>query len=79
LRRETSAGQPPILVIEDDPPIAAGIVRGLSHAGFSVELATDGERGAALGLAEEFARSAGTPSCSTSTPAPCRSAPPRSR
>jgi DNA-binding response OmpR family regulator len=32
----------PILVVEDDPPIAAGIVRGLKHAGFQVSLATDG-------------------------------------
>ena len=55
LRREATSGETRILVIEDDPPIAAGIVRGLTHAGFSVELATDGERGAALGLAEPFA------------------------
>lgn len=52
MRRESETR---ILVVEDDPPIAAGIVRGLTHAGFSVELATDGERGAALGLAEAFA------------------------
>ncbi|RKH71223.1 DNA-binding response regulator [Corallococcus interemptor] len=32
----------PILVVEDDPPIAAGIVRGLKLAGFQVTLATDG-------------------------------------
>ena len=44
-----------ILVIEDDPPIAAGVVRGLTHAGFVVELACDGDRGAALGLSGEFA------------------------
>lgn len=44
-----------ILVIEDDPPIAAGVVRGLTHAGFAVELASDGDRGAALGLSGEFA------------------------
>ncbi|MFY0568781.1 response regulator transcription factor [Archangium lansingense] len=32
----------PILVVEDDPPIASGIVRGLKLAGFEVSLATDG-------------------------------------
>lgn len=31
-----------ILVVEDDAPIAAGIVRGLKLAGFQVSLATDG-------------------------------------
>jgi DNA-binding response OmpR family regulator len=31
-----------ILVVEDDPPIAAGIVRGLKSAGFQVSLAPDG-------------------------------------
>lgn len=46
---------PRILVVEDDPPIAAGVVRGLTHAGFAVELASDGARGAALGLAGGFA------------------------
>lgn len=54
MRRDPTADTR-ILVIEDDPPIAAGIVRGLTHVGFSVELAADGERGAALGLAEPFA------------------------
>jgi DNA-binding response OmpR family regulator len=33
----------PILVVEDDPPIAAGLVRGLKLAGFQVVLATDGQ------------------------------------
>lgn len=33
----------PILVVEDDPPIAAGLVRGLKRAGFQVSLATDGD------------------------------------
>ncbi|WP_254360745.1 response regulator transcription factor [Corallococcus exiguus] len=32
-----------ILVVEDDAPIAAGLVRGLKQAGFQVMLATDGE------------------------------------
>lgn len=31
-----------ILVVEDDAPIAAGLVRGLKQAGFQVMLATDG-------------------------------------
>lgn len=31
-----------ILVVEDDAPIAAGLVRGLKQAGFQVALATDG-------------------------------------
>ena len=43
-----------VLVVEDDPPIAAGLVRGLKAAGFVVELACDGERGAAAGLAGGF-------------------------
>ncbi|MBJ6764645.1 response regulator transcription factor [Myxococcaceae bacterium JPH2] len=34
--------QGPILVVEDDPPIAASIVRGLKLAGFQVSLVTDG-------------------------------------
>jgi DNA-binding response OmpR family regulator len=43
-----------ILVVEDDPPIAAGLVRGLRAAGFAVELAHDGRRGAELGLSRPF-------------------------
>jgi two-component system OmpR family response regulator len=42
---------PRILVIEDDPPVAAGLVRGLRAAGFAVELATDGTTGARLAVA----------------------------
>jgi DNA-binding response OmpR family regulator len=38
------AAPPHILVIEDDPPIAGGVVRGLRAAGFSVALAVDGEQ-----------------------------------
>lgn len=49
---ETSRGE--ILVVEDDPPIAAGIVRGLAAAGFRVELAHDGRLGAALALSRPF-------------------------
>ncbi|WP_257463364.1 response regulator transcription factor [Archangium lipolyticum] len=37
-----SSNTGPILVVEDDPPIAAGLVRGLKLAGFQVTLATDG-------------------------------------
>jgi DNA-binding response OmpR family regulator len=33
---------PRILVVEDDPPIAARVVRGLRDAGYEVELVTDG-------------------------------------
>lgn len=36
-----------MLVVEDDPAIAAGMVRGLRLAGFEVELAVDGAQGAA--------------------------------
>ena len=43
-----------ILVVEDDPPIAAGIVRGLTAAGFAVELAHDGRRAAELALSRPF-------------------------
>ncbi|MDC0668847.1 response regulator transcription factor [Nannocystis radixulma] len=45
---------PAILVVEDDPAIAAGVVRGLKGAGFDVELAHDGRRGAELALARPF-------------------------
>src|SRR5580704_13102984 len=40
-----------VLVVEDDPQMAAGIVRGLRAAGFQVELATRGDEGARLALA----------------------------
>lgn len=50
----TARRQPEILVVEDDPPIAAGIVRGLKAAGFAVELAHDGRRGAELALSRPF-------------------------
>jgi DNA-binding response OmpR family regulator len=45
---------PRILLIEDDRGIAVGIVRGLKAAGFSVELANSGMRGAELGLFGKF-------------------------
>ncbi|MFT3765059.1 MAG: response regulator transcription factor [Minicystis sp.] len=35
-------GRISVLVVEDDAPLAAGIVRGLRAAGFDVELSTDG-------------------------------------
>lgn len=39
-----------VLVVEDDPRTASGIVRGLAAAGFEVELATDGVTGCRLAL-----------------------------
>jgi two-component system, OmpR family, response regulator len=45
------ATPPRVLVIEDDPSVAGGLVRGLRAAGFAVELATDGASGARLALA----------------------------
>src|SRR5690349_9789297 len=36
---------PRVLIVEDDPRVAGGIVRGLRGAGFEVELATDGISG----------------------------------
>jgi two-component system OmpR family response regulator len=42
-----------IVVVEDDPGVAAGLVRGLRLAGFEVELATDGNTGARLAMAPE--------------------------
>jgi two-component system OmpR family response regulator len=41
---------PRVLVIEDDPAVAGGLVRGLRAAGFAVELATDGASGARLAV-----------------------------
>lgn len=41
---------PKVLVIEDDAAIAGGVVRGLRGAGFEVELARDGDRGAEMAL-----------------------------
>ena len=49
------AGAPPrVLVVEDDPSVAAGLVRGLRLAGFEVELATDGTTGARRVLEAEL-------------------------
>ena len=46
-RRDVLSGGPAgrIVVVEDEPPIAASMVRGLKAAGFDVELATDGRAG----------------------------------
>ena len=50
----TMASPPPrVVVVEDDPSVAAGLVRGLRLAGFEVELATDGTTGARLAMAPE--------------------------
>lgn len=47
-------GGPKVLLIEDDAAIAAGVVRGLRDAGFAIELAADGHRGAELALGATF-------------------------
>lgn len=41
--------------MEDDHGVAAGLVRELRRAGFEVELATDGARGAELATTKPFA------------------------
>jgi DNA-binding response OmpR family regulator len=43
-----------LLVVEDDPGVAGGIVRGLREAGFEVELATSGVDGAKKALEGGF-------------------------
>jgi two-component system OmpR family response regulator len=64
-RRSTVSQHPPrtvspipmtsrVLVVEDDPGVAGGIVRGLRGAGFDVELAIDGLEGTKRALAESF-------------------------
>lgn len=42
-----------VLVVEDDPAIAAELVRGLTRAGYEVELATSGPMGLAAATASE--------------------------
>lgn len=46
--------RPNVLVIEDDPSIAEGIVRGLRVAGFDVELEVNGQSGAEKALNHSF-------------------------
>ncbi|MGE5304828.1 MAG: response regulator transcription factor [Alphaproteobacteria bacterium] len=43
-----------ILVVEDDKKIASFVVKGLTQAGFAVDLAGDGEEGANLALAVPY-------------------------
>lgn len=43
-----------ILVVEDDKKIASFVVKGLTQAGFAVDLAADGEQGANLALAVPY-------------------------
>jgi two-component system OmpR family response regulator len=43
-----------ILVVEDDTKIASFVVKGLTQAGFAVDLAGDGEEGAHLALAVPY-------------------------
>jgi DNA-binding response OmpR family regulator len=43
-----------VLVVEDDPGVASGVVRGLSAAGFEVELCTNGKDGAEKALSQPF-------------------------
>ncbi len=43
-----------ILVVEDDKKIASFIVKGLTQAGFAVDLAADGEEGANLALTAPY-------------------------
>ncbi len=44
-----------VVVVEDDPSIAAAVVRALLQAGFDVELATDGRSGVEKGAAPNVA------------------------
>src|SRR5258706_15776548 len=43
-----------ILVVEDDKKIASFIVSGLRQAGFTVDLADNGESGLSMGLASPY-------------------------
>jgi len=43
-----------VLVVEDDPAIAAFVVRGLQEAGYTVDHAADGETGMRLALGEAY-------------------------
>lgn len=44
-----------ILLVEDDPNVAAGVVRELRRAGFEIELAVDGASGVELATTKPFA------------------------
>jgi two-component system, OmpR family, response regulator len=43
-----------VLVVEDDPAIAAFVVRGLREAGYTVDTAADGDTGLDLAMSEPF-------------------------
>jgi two-component system OmpR family response regulator len=43
-----------VLVVEDDPAIAAFVVRGLTEAGYTVDHAADGDSGLDLAVSEPF-------------------------
>jgi two-component system, OmpR family, response regulator len=43
-----------LLIVEDDPKIASFIAKGLKAAGYSVDLAADGEAGLQLALGESY-------------------------
>jgi two-component system OmpR family response regulator len=43
-----------VLVVEDDPAIAAFVVRGLREAGYTVDQAADGDTGLDLAISEPF-------------------------
>lgn len=51
---EEPSGAARILLIEDDSALAALVVHGLKRAGFTVELACDGDRGAELALGGRY-------------------------
>jgi DNA-binding response OmpR family regulator len=43
-----------VLVVEDDPSMAASLVRGLSAEGYVVKVAADGERGRRMATEENY-------------------------
>ena len=43
-----------VLVVEDEPGVAAFVERGLREAGFSVDIAVDGEQGCRIAAAESY-------------------------
>ncbi|HRI69549.1 MAG TPA: response regulator transcription factor [Polyangium sp.] len=54
MKNSTQRHVPRVLLVEDDPPIAEGIVRGLRAGGFDVELVQNGRLGAERALSESF-------------------------